>query len=100
MARQKYRSTSAYAATPQLSWRIANYVHRKIPSDSTDSIYEIEPRFDLRPDLLAYHLYSTPDLWWVFTSRNTDTLRDPIWDFRAGKSIIVPSLAHVKATIG
>ncbi len=95
-----YPSTSAYAATPQTSWFMSTYVHRKIPSNGEDTIFTITAKYNNRPDLLAYDLYGNPSYWWVFCSRNPNVLRDPIWDFQTGKVIIVPSHYHLKAALG
>ena len=95
-----YPSTSAYAATGQSSSFIGQYKHRKITASSDDIIITIDPKFNLRPDLLAYELYGNPNYWWVFCVRNLDQIRDPIWDFTTGKKIVVPSNSHLKASIG
>lgn len=100
MAKINYPSTSPYAATRQTSWHIGNYVHRNIPSDGGDMQVTIELKYNHRPDLLAYDLYGNPSYWWVFCNRNPNIIRDPIWDFEAGKAIIVPSHQHLKATLG
>lgn len=100
MARINYPSVSAYAATPQSNWFIGNYVHRKIPSNGADKLFTITPKYINRPDLLAYDLYGNPGYWWVFCARNPNVLRDPIWDFEAGKVIIIPSQSHLKASLG
>lgn len=100
MARISYPTTSPYSATGQNNWHIGRYAHRTVPSHSSDSIYTIETKFNLRPDLLAYDLYGNPSYWWVFLIRNPDLIRDPIWDFTAGKTIIVPSHNHLKASLG
>jgi hypothetical protein len=100
MARISYPSTSPYASTPQANWFIGNYVHRKIPSSDTDKTFTITVKYANRPDLLAYDLYGNPAYWWVFSNRNPNVLRDPIWDFEVGKVIIVPSQTHLKAALG
>ncbi len=100
MAFYSYLSSSAYAATPQGSAYIGRYKHRNIPASTDDRAITIEPKYNLRPDLLAYDLYGNPNYWWVFCSRNIDLIRDPIWDFTTGKEIIVPTNTHLKASIG
>jgi len=62
----------------------------KIPRTVDDELYEIGHAYDERPDLLAHKLYGNSRLWWVFSLRNPDVLKDPIRDFTAGKQIILP----------
>ena len=53
---------------------------RTVPEDSDDVKYEIQPQYHQRPDLLAYDMYGSPKLWWVFAQRNMNELKDPIYD--------------------
>jgi len=72
----------------------------KIRKTASDEIYEIGTGYDERPDLLAYQIYGDSKLWWVFALRNPDILKDPIRDFKSGKSIILPSELAVKQLTG
>jgi hypothetical protein len=40
---------------------------------------------------MAFDLYGTPNLWWVFAIRNPDNIIDPITDFVAGTLIFTPT---------
>jgi hypothetical protein len=71
-----------------------------IPYDPTDVVYEIDPIYKHRPDLLAYDLYNNSALWWVFAARNPNTMKDPIFDFLPGSTIYVPKKATLTATLG
>ena len=71
-----------------------------IPAEDNDVIFEITPNYHNRPDLLAYDLYGTKDLWWVFAQRNMDIIKDPIYDFSAGTSIRLPQESNMKTLIG
>lgn len=95
-----YPNTSPYAATPQTPSHIGVYRHRDIPAANDDRTIVIDPKYNLRPDLLAYDLYGNPQYWWVFLVRNIDFIRDPIWDFKTGLEIVVPSNRHLRATLG
>lgn len=64
-----------------------------------DEAYVIDPAFDERPDLLAHLLYESSNLWWVFALRNPDILKDPIRDFTAGKTIMLPAVDTVSSMI-
>lgn len=69
----------------------------KIRPSLSDELYEIGHRYDERPDLLAHDLYGDSNLWWVFSLRNPDLLKDPIRDFKSGLGIIIPSVEQVKS---
>jgi hypothetical protein len=69
----------------------------KITATLKDESYIISPLYDERPDLLAYAIYDNTRLWWVFSLRNPDILKDPIRDFKAGTKIILPSKSSVNA---
>jgi hypothetical protein len=72
----------------------------KIPKSMNDDLYTIESRYEKRPDLLAYKLYGTANLWWVFALRNPDKLVDPLEDFTAGKEIRIPTQETIDRVIG
>lgn len=91
MARSTYSAKSPYAVTTQNSKYLEYYVHRPIPSDSTDQEITITHEFKNRPDLLAKRLYGTERLWWIFAVRNMDALKDPIRDLVPGMKIWVPT---------
>jgi hypothetical protein len=95
-----YAKTSPYGATPQTSWHIGRYVHRSIPAHKNDTLFELKPRHQYRPDLLSQELYGSPVYWWVFVVCNTKIIRDPIWDFKTGTTIVVPSADYIKTIIG
>jgi uncharacterized Fe-S radical SAM superfamily protein PflX len=98
MARISYPGTSPYAATPQTSWAISNYVHRRIPKSIDDQLMVITPDFQYRPDKLSRQIYGTEAYWWVFMARNLKLIRDPIWDLKTGISIYIPPLASLRNT--
>lgn len=73
---------------------------RPIPAAGNDILYEITPHYTFRPDLLAYDLYGSKDLWWVFAQRNMDILKDPVFDFVAGTKIYLPQGSLLKQNLG
>lgn len=95
-----YSSTSPYYGTPKWGQFLDTWAGKTIHSDPTDAVYQIDPVYNLRPDLLAYDMYKDTSLWWVFAVRNPDILTDPLLSFRTGVIIYVSSLAVVKASIG
>lgn len=62
-----------------------------------DEVYVIAAQYEERPDLLAHQLYGDSNLWWVFSMRNPDVLKDPIRDFVTGTIIILPSDGSVRS---
>lgn len=72
----------------------------EMPESIYDEEYKIKPDVEGRPDILAYKVYGTTALWWVFALRNPDTLIDPIRDFKAGTTIKLPSADAVRRVAG
>ena len=73
---------------------------RPVPADEDDVVYEIEAQYHQRPDLLAYDMYGNPKLWWIYSQRNMDILKDPIFDFTAGTKIYLPQGSKLKTSLG
>jgi len=96
----KYSATSPYYATPQNKINLETFVPRTITAEQDDQSYTIERTYAYRPDLLAYDLYGTPRLWWVFAQRNPDQIEDPIYDFRHGVTIQLPKATNVNSDLG
>ena len=96
----EYSNTSPYYATPQNAINLESMVARTITAEQDDRTYTIERTYAYRPDLLAYDLYGTPRLWWVFAQRNPDQIEDPIYDFRPGVTIQLPKATNVKSDLG
>ena len=73
---------------------------RPVPTAGNDILYEITSPYSYRPDLLAFDLYGSKDLWWVFAQRNIDILKDPVFDFVAGTKIYLPQGEFLKTRLG
>jgi hypothetical protein len=95
-----YTSTSPYFKTPMWGPFLDLWQPRFIQHDATDAVYQIDPIYNHRPDLLAYDMYKESAYWWVFAVRNPDVLIDPLMDFTTGKIIYVPTIATVKTSLG
>ena len=96
----KYSNTSPWYRTPFTDGHLGVLNIRPVSAEKDDYLYEIEPQYHLRPDLLAYDLYGSSKLWWVFTQRNMDILRDPIFDFTSGTQIYLPNRDSLKNVLG
>jgi hypothetical protein len=95
-----YLKTSPYGNTPvNISGELGILVIRPVPEEDDDILYEIEPQYKYRPDLLSYDLYGTPKLWWVFAQRNIDVLKDPVFDMIPGVSIYLPKSSSLKKVL-
>jgi hypothetical protein len=95
-----YNSDSPYYSTDVKDGYLDVINFRNIQGQADDLIYEIEPRYEHRPDLLAYELYGNVKLWWIFAVRNKDIIKDPVYDIVPGVSIYVPSLTYIRSVIG
>lgn len=96
----QYRSTSPYYNTTMWGPFLDVWSGKTIPADVTDAVYQIDPVYTHRPDLLAYDMYKDSTLWWVFAVRNPDVLIDPIFSFIPTTVIYVPTYNTVKAALG
>lgn len=90
----KYDSRSPYKNTNQIT-KYVDYLDFwspvGIPPNSNDLMIQLDSKYANRPDLLSYDLYGTPQLWWVFTMRNPNIIKDPIYDFKTGIIIYAPT---------
>ena len=77
---------------------IINFID--IPGEVSDIQFTITTLYTHRPDLLAYDLYGDSNLWWVFTVRNKDVLRDPVYDFVPGQTIYLPQHESIRKALG
>lgn len=89
MVNQIYASTSPYYNTPQTSFSLDLWQGIDILAYDTDKMLLLPKLYEFRPDLLSYDLYQTTRLWWVFSVRNPDVIKDPIYDFIEGYQIYV-----------
>ena len=96
-----YTASSPYYTTDVYLNQFLDVMNnRPIPADPTDTEWIITQTYSLRPDLLAYDLYQNSKLWWVFSQRNPNRLKDPLFDFVAGTTIYLPKLEVRQQTLG
>ena len=96
----RYAATSPWYTTPTTQNYLDVLSIRPVSAEVDDFLYTIEVQYTNRPDLLAFDLYGTPNLWWVFIQRNLDVLQDPIFDFVAGKQIYIPKNSSLTTVLG
>ena len=96
-----YENSSPWAST-----KIVNNLYldlltiRPIPAEPDDVLYKVQPQYTHRPDLLAYDLYGSSKLWWVFTQRNMNILKDPVYDLVGGIEIFLPQGPALSRQLG
>lgn len=91
-----YASSSPYANTRVNRFYLDLAKLPAISLDGTEIEVTIEPKYNHRPDLLAYEAYGSSKLWWIFRAVNPDVLSDPVFDFKAGKKIKLLSKDRAK----
>ena len=79
-----YRADSPFYKTQLFGKFLDVLQKRRISAHPQDQKMIINATYEYRPDLLAHDLYGNANLWWVFASRNPNTLKDPIWDMKKG----------------
>jgi hypothetical protein len=95
-----YKKTSPWADTRQNNFYLELLEIRSVPSEPDDFRYVIENQYRHRPDLLAYDVYGSAKLWWVFVQRNMSVLKDPIYDFEPGVVIYLPKKTNLRKFLG
>lgn len=96
-----YVGSSPWAATSIENEQYLDVLNiRPIPATADDVLYTVGVQYTHRPDLLAYDLYGTTKLWWVFSQRNMDVLKDPIYDLVAGLKIYLPQGPKLRTALG
>lgn len=96
----EYKNKSPWFKTTQLPGHLAQFNIRPVSAEPDDWVYAIEPQYNYRPDLLANDLYGSSKLWWVFTQRNMDIIKDPIFDFKTGTKIYIPKKSSLFQVLG
>jgi hypothetical protein len=91
----KYSLYSPYAKVKQTWYLDYNLPQIIIPADS-DIQYTIPSQYAEQPWRLAKDLYGNERLYYIFALLNPNTIEDPIYDFSAGKVILVPTLQRVQ----
>ena len=96
----RYSNTSPYFETREFINYLDLLTPITISAEEDDLSYTIERTYAYRPDLLAFDLYGTPRLWWVFAQRNPDEIEDPLYDFKPGVTIQLPKKENLLSDLG
>lgn len=95
-----YSKSSPYNSTGVFGNFLDVIAYTPVTQRDDDVLYTIDNVYEFRPDLLAFDLYGDSALWWVFRSRNPNSIDDPIFDFRSGVSIYIPKKETLVADLG
>jgi hypothetical protein len=95
-----YDSTSPYFTTGYTQFYLDVMNNRPIPKFPDDQQMIINQTYQYRPDMLAFDLYESATLWWVFYQRNPNTLQKPPLDFTAGTTIYLPKITTLRQALG
>ncbi len=95
-----YDSTSPYFTTGYTQFYLDVMNNRPIPKLPDDRQMVINQTYQYRPDMLAFDLYESATLWWVFYQRNPNTLQKPPLDFTAGTTIYLPKITTLRQVLG
>jgi len=95
-----HKLTSRYKVTPIKDFYLDLWQVVDIDATIDDNLIELSAKYHERPDLLAYDLYGSPRLWWVFARRNMNELVDPIGDFKSGILIFTPAQSTIDRIVG
>jgi hypothetical protein len=95
-----YSPDSPYFSTEMSQEYLDILEFRNIPALANDVLHTLTQTHQYRPDLLAYDLYSNPSLWWVFSVRNPNTIKDPVWDFVSGIRLYLPKQETLTSVLG
>ena len=71
-----------------------------MPRLADDVLFTVNKTYQYRPDLLAFDLYGDAGYWWVFSLRNPNAIKDPVFDMRVGARIYLPKKETITAMWG
>lgn len=100
MTTVSYAYTSPYYATKITNGYLESLNYRAFSMLDSDRLYEVNAKYQNRPDLLANDLYGDVRLWWVFAVRNKSVIKDPVFDLVAGIKIYLPQITTLKKDLG
>lgn len=96
-----YGKLSVYSKTKIIDSKYLDiFEPRTVPRARDDVLWEITPEYTFRPDLLSFDIYGNKDLWWVFAQRNSEILKDPVYDFVSGTQIFLPQAKYLRQYLG
>lgn len=101
----KYNNNSCFTnkmlvdSSGNTSWHLGFFIPPIVPKLEDMDDYEIEAKYHLNPWVLAKDLYKSEQLYWIFAIVNP-TIIDPLYDFKLGTVIKVPTASQVDEILG
>jgi len=95
-----YSKSSPYYGTNTFGKFLDVLSYRPVSKKEDDVVYTIDKVYQYRPDMLAHDLYGDSGLWWVFAARNPNVIKDPLFIFKAGVTIYIPTKETLVADLG
>jgi hypothetical protein len=95
-----YPKSNRFYLTPQASWFMGIYADRGLINDGSDVPKTLVSRYHHRPDLLSFDLYGVVSYKWTFMILNPDLIKDPIYDFVTGLTILTATLDRLHSSVG
>lgn len=95
----EYNRYSVYKNTPQ-TWYLDQYNPIIIPAADDDIDYVIPQKYHQQPWMLSKEVYNTERLYYIFAITNMNILKDPVYDFKTGTTIVIPSYERIQRLLG
>lgn len=94
-----FSSYSLYKNTDSDTYYRDYYVEPSIEPDDTDYYIIVTKAYHHKPGKLAYDLYGSERLGWIFSYFNRDKIEDPIFDLTSGIIIKVPTKERLLSSL-
>ena len=91
----EFSEYSLYTNTPVNQFYRGYYQPIDIPKDSSDLFILIPSEYHHKPGKMAYTMYGTARLSWIFSYFNREIISDPLFDFEEGLIIRCPTKERV-----
>ena len=88
-------SNSLYKNTKSYNGFRDYYEPINLKYDDSDIILIVTSEYNNKPGKLAYDLYGTPRLSWIFRYYNPDLISDIIFDLKEGMILRIPTKEHL-----
>ncbi len=88
----RFRNTWAFKESKG-QFFLGTFTPTDIPLDPTDHLYVVEAGDVGRPDVIAYKIYKTPELYWVILWINS--ISDPFEGIFVGMTLRLPTLIRL-----
>lgn len=91
----QYSTFSPYSKVKQ-TWYLGYYSPRGLLPADSDTMYTIETKYNEQPWRLAKERFGNERLYYIFALLNPNIIEDPVYDFKAGVTIRIPTMKRIK----